>query len=37
LAGSVDWKFTQSGSVVGLQFPVTTPRLTRAHLVGDPI
>ena len=37
LAGSVDWKFTQSGSVVGLQFPVTAPRLTRAHLVGDPI
>ena len=37
LAGTVDWKFTQSGSVVGLQFPVATPRLAHADLVGDPI
>lgn len=26
LAGSVDWKFTQSGSVVGLVFPLAAPR-----------
>jgi len=37
LAGSVDWKFTQSGSVVGLQFPLATPRLARAHPIGDAI
>ena len=37
LGGSVEWKFTPCGSVVGLRFPVAKPQQLRPDLVGDAI
>jgi two-component sensor histidine kinase len=37
LAGTVEWKFTQAGSVVGLQFPVATSLLSYPESARRPI